>query len=147
MVNGFSTFCDSQFTWIHKMHVIIQFNSIHLFLCAQKRPFLNYISIEFQYVLFKVIAYWSGFNSRDSYTFAQFIHRFIRKNAANTSPLNIASSQLQSRQFFFDVSSNFNEMKKNQYFTIVFPLPLRRKLKGNSGFKNPYSRLYFLDST
>ena len=102
-------FCVSQFTWIHKLSMMIQFNSIHLFLDVQKRLNSQLYSIEvnnstmtlsvlwqtgeeqFNYDSFSAMANWRGFHSWvwNSYTFPQFIYEFHLQNTANTSPLHI----------------------------------------------------------
>ena len=105
-------FCVSQFIWIHKLSMMTQFNSIHLFLDVQKR-----LDSQFSIIL------------------------ALSQNTANTSPLHICLISSQPTRLikadchlmlleFQTVALIFNEIDKNLNFicVIVFPLSLRRQL-------------------
>ena len=144
-----SPFCDSQFTWIQKFTVMIQFNSIHFSGCSKENrfPIPNYITIEVNDSSMILTELWqTGADSTHEIHYISSIHlldsfakfcKYISFANLPHLPQTCSTNQLQSRQSVVmllalqTVALIFNEIDKNISFSrvIVFPLPLRRQLK------------------
>ena len=128
-------FCDSQFTWIHKLTVMIHFNSIHCFLVSQKR-FDSWF--QFNYSVIEVndssmiLSELCTLERIQLNSIIPWYTWYFFENAANTSPLNVCLISSQPTQqirckadsylmllALQKVALIFNKTNKNQSFTCV----------------------------
>ena len=140
-------FCNSQFTCIQKLTVMIQFNSIHFSWCSKETrfPIPNYICIEvnsssmiltqlakleqiqlMRFIHISSIHLWDSFAKCCKYIPFAHLPHLLSTFLANQLQIdnNLMLLALQTVAFIF------NEIDNNVSFTsvIILPLSLRRQL-------------------